>query len=182
MRRGEKPAKAKVEATLPVARKSLKDRSSKDRDLEKRLAEALKREAEALDQQTATAEILRVISSSPTDVQPVFRTIAESAVRLSGALFGSVYRFDGGLIHMVAHHNYPTAALEFSQRSFPTPPSRQVFTGRAILERAVVQFGELNEKQEEYLKDIYASGTHLLSREAGIAPWNGGSHAVPKTQ
>ena len=83
-----------------------------------------------LNQQTATGEILRVISSSPTDVQPGFQTIAESAVRLSGALFGFVYRFDGELIHMVAHHNYPAAALEFSQRSFPTPPNRQVFTRR----------------------------------------------------
>jgi signal transduction histidine kinase len=106
---------------------------------------------EALEQQTATAEILRVISSSPTDVQPVFQTIAESAVRLSGALFGSVYRFDGELIHMVAHHNYPAAALEFSQRSFPTPPNRQVFTGRAILERAVVHVPDVSQDQERLL-------------------------------
>jgi len=106
---------------------------------------------EALEQQTATGEILRVISSSPTDVQPVFQTIAASAVRLSGALFGSVYRFDGELIHMVAHHNYPAAALEFSQRSFPTPPNRQVFTGRAILERAVVHVPDVSQDQERLL-------------------------------
>ena len=93
---------------------------------------------EALEQQTATSEILGAISTSTTDAQPVFQTIAEAAVRLCGALFGSVYRFDGALIHMVAHHNYPPAALEFSQRMFPTPPTRQVFTGRAILERGVV--------------------------------------------
>src|SRR5262249_10610549 len=60
---------------------------------------------EALEQQTATSEILRIIASSPTDVQPVFQFIAESSVRLSGALFASVYRFDGSLIHIVAHHN-----------------------------------------------------------------------------
>ena len=103
---------------------------------------------EALEQQTATADILRVISSSPTDVQPVFQHIAESAVRLSGGLFGSVYRFDGELIHMVAHHNYPPAALELSERIFPMPPSRRVFTGRAILERAVVNVGDVSQDQE----------------------------------
>jgi GAF domain-containing protein len=103
---------------------------------------------EALEQQTATAEILGVISGSPTDVQPVFQSIAESSVGLSGALFGSVYRFDGDLIHMVAHHNYPPAALEFSERSFPTPPSRQVFTARAILERAVVHVPDVSQDTE----------------------------------
>ena len=56
---------------------------------------------EALEQQTATAEILRVISSSPTDVQPVFDTIVSSAVRLCDGLFGALYRFDGELLHLV---------------------------------------------------------------------------------
>ena len=103
---------------------------------------------EALEQQTATAEILRVIASSPTDVQPVFQSIAESSVRLSGALFGSVYRFDGELIHMVAHHNYSPAALEFSERNFPIPPARQAFTARAILERSVVHVPDVAEDPE----------------------------------
>ena len=51
---------------------------------------------ESLEQQTATGEILRVISSSPTDVQPVFVTIVRSAVQLSGARTGALYQFDGG--------------------------------------------------------------------------------------
>src|SRR5262249_29490185 len=53
---------------------------------------------EALEQRTATSEILRVISSSPTDVQPVFSAIVESAVRLCGARDGAVFRFDGELV------------------------------------------------------------------------------------
>jgi two-component system, NtrC family, sensor kinase len=147
MRRGGKPAKpmvGEVGAKQAAVSKSLKNKRPRDRKLETRLAEALKREAEALEQQTAMAEILRVISRSPTDTQPVFQSIAESSVRLSGALFASVYRFDGRLIHIVAHHNYPPAALEFAQRNFPAPPSREVFTGRAILERSVVHVPDVS--------------------------------------
>src|SRR5262249_31017961 len=65
--------------------------------------ESLRRSlGEALEQQTATAEILRVISSSPTDVQPVFDTIAARATRLCDARECAVFRFDGELIHLVA--------------------------------------------------------------------------------
>ena len=74
---------------------------------------------EALEQQTATAEILRVISSSPTDVQPVFDAIVRSAVRLCEALFGSVFRFDGEMLHLVAHHNCPPRRSTWSQRMYP---------------------------------------------------------------
>ena len=65
-----------------------------ERKVEERTAEL----RETLDYQTATAEILRVISSSPTDVQPVFDTIAERAARLCDANFGFVFTFDGELI------------------------------------------------------------------------------------
>src|SRR5262249_49389398 len=71
---------------------------------------------EALDQQTATAEILRVMSSSPTDVQPVFEVVLASGVRLCGASFGGVFRFDGELIHLVTSHEWPAEQLEAVHR------------------------------------------------------------------
>ncbi len=107
------------------------------------LTEAHAQVSEALDQQTATAEILRVISQSPTDVQPVFDTIVRSAVRLCDGLFSALFQFDGELIHQVAQHNYTREALEESRRLFPTRPSRAMGSTRAILERAVVHIPDV---------------------------------------
>jgi GAF domain-containing protein len=131
MRRGAKPAKAERKAKLPVARKSPKNEDSRVGDLEKRLAEAL-------EQQTATAEILRVISQSKTDVQPVFEAIVQSAVRLCEAVSGGIYRFDGRLIHAVAEHGMTPQERRVTRGAFPRPADRGSAVGRAILTRAVV--------------------------------------------
>jgi hypothetical protein len=85
-------ATAKAKGALPASARSGPAR----RDLEQRLADAL-------EQQTATAEILRIIRRSPADVQPVFDLIAERAMRLCGALHGGVCTYDGKLVHLVAH-------------------------------------------------------------------------------
>jgi GAF domain-containing protein len=94
---------------------------------------------EALEQQTATAEILQVISGSPTDVQPVFDVIARNAGRLCDALFTAVFRLDGDLIHLVAHHNVSPSGLASFRSVYPRPPGLDTLAGRAILERAIVQ-------------------------------------------
>ncbi len=106
------------------------------------LTEAHAHVTEALEQQTATAEILRVISRSQTDVQPVFDTIARSAVKLCDGLFSALFQFDGELLHRVAQHNYTPEALQELQRVFPARPTRALFSGRAILERAVVHIAD----------------------------------------
>jgi GAF domain-containing protein len=77
---------------------------------------------EALEQQTATSEVLRVISSSAGDLQPVFAAMLENAVRLCDAKFGNIYRWDGELFHLLAAHNTPVALAEFRKRS-PLRPS-----------------------------------------------------------
>ena len=92
MGRGPKPAKRKVEAESPVSRKSPKIDRAKVHDLEKQLAEALRDKADAQEQQAATSEILRVISNSPNNVQPVFDAITQSAVRLLHANRVCAYR------------------------------------------------------------------------------------------
>jgi two-component system NtrC family sensor kinase len=157
MRRSAKSAKAKVEAKLFVSRKAPKNGAAKVRDLEKSLAAALKREAEALEQQTATGEILRVISGSQTDVQPVFEAIVINAVNLCGARMGAVYRFDGVLVHLVAHHNYPPPVLEVLQKMHPRPPQPDQASGRAILTRAVAQIEDML-ADSQYPREVALAG------------------------
>jgi GAF domain-containing protein len=93
---------------------------------------------ESLQQQTATADVLKVISRSANDVQPVFETIARSAVHLCGATYGIVFRYDGELITMEAHHNLDHAALEAVHQIWPMRPDNRTVMGRTILQRNVV--------------------------------------------
>ena len=72
---------------------------------------------EALEQQTATSEVLQVISSSPGDLEPVFATMLKNAVRICDATFGNIYRWDGEALHIVATHNTPPAFAEARRRS-----------------------------------------------------------------
>jgi two-component system, NtrC family, sensor kinase len=90
----------------------------------------------ALDRQTATAEILRVISRSPIDVQPVFDAIVRNAVRLCDATYGDVYRFDGTMVHFVAHHNFDPEQLVRWRQRFPRAPGGGI--GRVIETRGVL--------------------------------------------
>ena len=85
-------------------------RRSSAAHLQKQLDQRTHELAEAREQQAATSEILRVISSSPTDVQPVFDTIVQSAVRLCDGVIGAVNTFDGELTHVAALHNYTPQA------------------------------------------------------------------------
>ena len=72
---------------------------------------------QSLEQQTATAEVLKVMSSSPGDLEPVFASMLENAVRICDAKFGNIYRWDGELMHLLAAHNTPAALAEFRRRS-----------------------------------------------------------------
>jgi GAF domain-containing protein len=116
---------------------------------------------EALDRQTATAEILRVISSSPTDVRPVFDTIARSASRLCGGMYAIVTRFDGELLHLVAEHNPRPGASAPTAGLYPRHPRRDASSGRAILERGVVHIPDV--EQEPDLSPEIARGVGARS-------------------
>ncbi|HEU4341215.1 MAG TPA: GAF domain-containing protein, partial [Candidatus Binatia bacterium] len=97
---------------------------------------------ESLEQQTATGEILGVIASSPTDVQPVFDAIARNAVRLCDSLFANVFRFDGELLHFVATHKYTAEAVELLRDVYPMRPANSQISGRVILSKSVVHMAD----------------------------------------
>jgi len=79
---------------------------------------------EALEQQTATADVLSVISSSPGNLEPVFQAMLEKAVSICNAKFGTLFRFDGSAFHLAARVNTPAALAEFQKKRGPfLPPS-----------------------------------------------------------
>jgi GAF domain-containing protein len=97
---------------------------------------------ESLQQQTATAEVLGVISSSPGELQPVFDAMLANAVRLCAASFGNLYLRDGDAFRLAAFHNTPQAFVE-QRRSGPYRPSPNGPPGRMLRTRAVVHVADL---------------------------------------
>jgi signal transduction histidine kinase len=123
--------------------------------------QASKRElTEALEQQTATSEILGVISRSPTDVQPVFDAIADSAMRLCNADYGSTVRLEDGLVHLIARRGHSSLWLEESRRFFPHPLTRDLIGGAAMLDRQIVHL-------EDIQSDPRFATSHAIARTWG---------------
>src|SRR5574342_1042649 len=134
-RRRAKPAKAR--AKLPDAGKPPKSEASKDRQLEKRLEEAL-------EQQTATAEILRAMSGNPGDLAPVLDTIARNAARVCGAHDATIHLCEAGRLRMVAHHGpVPVIAAGLDM-----PISRGLVGGRAVLDRELLHVHDLSKAED----------------------------------
>jgi GAF domain-containing protein/anti-sigma regulatory factor (Ser/Thr protein kinase) len=107
--------------------------------------------SESLDRQTATSDVLSVISRSPTDLQSVFDAIAAKALDLCGAMTSAVCTFDGQLIHLAAADRF-SADLPVIRENWPRPPSGA--TGRAILSKASAYIPDVFEDSEYPLRTI----------------------------
>src|SRR4029434_4987038 len=139
-------ANADLLAEITALRGRVASQGRQIAELQGALAQATHREA-------ATSEILRIISQSPTDVQPVFDAIVESAVRLCDGAFGALATFNGELMHLVATHNWTPRAHEVAGPTSPAHPSRDLLSGRAILERTEVHVPDV-ELAPEYKHEI----------------------------
>jgi signal transduction histidine kinase len=116
---------------------------------------------EALERQTATSEILRVMSSSPTDVQPVFDTIVANAARICSAESAAVYRFDDEIVHFAAGYHFSPEALEAYRRRFPCP-LRETDHLRRVLDGSVLNIPDID-------KDPHTtSGSGDVHRARGV--------------
>ena len=107
--------------------------------------------SESLEQQTGTSEVLQVISSSPGDLQPVFASMLENAVRICDAKFGNIFRWDGDALHLVATNNTPPALAEARRRSPPT-------TRDPLIDRMVAT------KTVAHIPDLAAEPTYIKQR------------------
>jgi GAF domain-containing protein len=140
--------------TAPTVRRSGKASVA---DLQAELKRQARELNEALKQQAATADVLKVISRSTFDLQSVFDTIVVNAVRLCHAHMGAVQRFDGELVHIVAHHNFPPEAVELLTRMYPRPPQPDQAGGRAILTRKVAEI-EDTLADPQYPREVTVAG------------------------
>ena len=113
---------------------------------------------ESLEYQTATSDVLNVISHSPSNLQPVFDAIAAKALDLCKAKAAAVYRFDGEFIHLATPHSVNEGAKTSLRDTYPLRPSRAGATGRAILSRSTVYIPDISADPEYELAALAEAG------------------------
>jgi GAF domain-containing protein len=124
-------------------------------------AELEKKLADALEQQVATAEVLRNISSSPGELQPVLETILASATRLCEAKFGVLFRSEGDSLRAVAIHGAPKPFVEERRRNPVIRPAPATTLGRALATKQAVQIADVLEEPHYFDAPSGYTGSQL---------------------
>jgi two-component system NtrC family sensor kinase len=135
-------------------------------DLERQLALAQRELREALERQAATDEVLRVISSLPGELEPVFETMLANATRLCEAKFGVLFRSEGDALRAVALHGAPTQFAEERRRNPVIRPSPDSTLGRALATKQAVQIADVRD-EPDYLDAPSGSTGARLAKLAG---------------
>ncbi len=136
--------------------------------LERKVDQRTSELTETLEQQTATSEILRVISNSPTNEQPVFDAIVSSAIRLFEGHRVGLILAEGGQLHMRARGSLDLNDETVLNRLYPMPLNRDSFVGQAILDCSVLQVGDI--EAPEILPAAAAHARKLGYRSTSVAP------------
>jgi DNA-binding response OmpR family regulator len=134
---------------------------------------------ESLERQTATSEVLQVISSSSGELQPVFDAMLANATRICEAKFGTLYLRDGDAFRAASLHNAPPAFAEDRQRGLVHPGPRNVL-GRVIRTKQVVHIADATTEQAYIEGDpclslpsnLAATGPYSRCRCSGKASWS----------
>jgi PAS domain S-box-containing protein len=124
---------------------------------------------EALDQQTATAEVLQVINSSPGDLAPVFDAMLEKAMRLCEAAFGTLFTFDGEFYRIAAHRNIPSALLDVIGRAIPAQSAGGSLTAVANGE-SLIHIADIIDT-EDYRSGVWSRRILADAGKARTALW-----------
>ena len=149
-RAGGKASKARGREALKIKRRDASKNAPSSAPIQDAEVARLTRELnEASERQAATSEVLEVISGSPGDLQPVFASMLENAVRICDAKFGNIYRWDGEALHIVATHKTPPAFAE-DRRGSPYRPYPQSPIGRMVIDKTVAHISDLT-AEEVYL-------------------------------
>jgi signal transduction histidine kinase/CheY-like chemotaxis protein/HAMP domain-containing protein len=119
--------------------------------LEKKVEQRTRELSESLDQQTATSEVLRVISSSPGDLKPIFETMLANAIRLCEAKFGLLFRWEEGAFRAVAQHGDSTAFAESWRQPLEIRDHPGLPLARLAATRDVIHIADLT-KEQAYLE------------------------------
>src|SRR6202022_3955828 len=154
-RAGPERAKSRRRKTITQKGRGPRNPSAVDDKTQSDVAQLIGERDEALEREKATAEVLRVISSSPGELEPVFRAMLANAVRICEAKFGTLYLYDGDAFHAASLYNAPPAYAEDRKRG-PIRPDPGTGLGRVRKTRQVVQIADITKEP------AYIEGAHLF--------------------
>src|SRR5215467_2535485 len=151
-RAGPEQAKSRRRKTVTQKRRGLRNTSAADHKTQSDLAQLSRERDEALEREKATAEVLRVISASPGELQPVFQAMLTNAVRICEAKFGTLYLREGDAFRAAALHNAPPSFVEFWQRG-PHRPGPSTVLSRVLRTKEVVHISDITADQAYIERD-----------------------------
>src|SRR4051812_4550775 len=146
MKAGDRPTRSRSHATTTAKPRQATKAASASRPAKAKVKSPAKTKIarlarelqEAKERQAATAEVLSLISDSPTDLQPVFDRIVKNAARLCRSVLSAVYRRDGEHVHLVAHDQFSPESVAAVRKAYPAPLTSKNLISVALRDRRVV--------------------------------------------